>query len=389
MKNNKIGIVTFHRSHNCGSILQAYATQEVCRKYDLVPEFIDFFTLGQKNIYSVFSPIKYGTLKKITKSILINAVSAVIYKRLKRNWTSYDSYIQKYLVVSKNKYSEAGDIIETDLLYDMYLTGSDQVWNVTIDDYDEIYFLNFVHNHAKIAYAVSQGAKDINKFAVNPKEIARYIKDIDFVSVREENGQKWIKNLTSKNYPIVLDPTLLLSKEAYACIEEKHDLKNIRKGGFIFVYAAQLSREYFEIIEKYAKENNLKIVLWHNNVWLKRFGWLRGIICPKGQNPGKYLDLIKNAKFVCTSSFHGVAFSTIYRKNFVVLENDGMRAGDDDRMTGFLKRLKLSDRIVNPSTFKAKMNEKITYTEFEKQLEIEQANSFAFLDKAFGKNRRK
>ena len=186
----------------------------------------------------------------------------------------------------------------------------------------------------------------------------------------------------------MLDPTLLHSQSEYAGIEEPHGVSGIESGKYIFVYATPLSREFMKLIKKFAKRNDLDIVIWHNDIWLKRFGWLTGVKCPKGQNPGKYLDLIKNAKFVCTSSFHGVAFATIYRKNFVVLENEGMRAGQDDRMTGFLKRLNLFDRIVSLSKFDDKMNEPVEYADFEKELKIQQELSHNFLEVALNSERK-
>ncbi len=378
----KIGIVTFHRSHNCGSILQSYAMQEVLRKYGYDAEFLDFATDGQKNMYAVFSPLKFNSARHLLRSIYKNVRNTVTYTRASQNWISYDKYLAKNLNISRKPYSVNAELIENEMDYDKYLTGSDQVWNVTIDDYDKAYFLNFVHKHPKIAYAVSQGAKDIGRYADHPNEVADYIRDIDFVSSREENGQKWLKKLTGKSYPVVLDPTLLLERSDYESIEEPHGLSHAGGAGYIFVYAIPLTRDFMNLIRGYAKQKNLSVVLWHDDVWLRHAGWLKGIKSPKGKTPGKYLDLIKNANFVCTSSFHGVALSTIYRKDFVVLENDGMRAGDDDRMTGFLKRLKLSDRIVNEAAFDAKMNEAIDYTEFEVELKKNQKISHDFLDKA-------
>lgn len=384
----KIGIVTFHRSHNCGSIMQSYAMQEVLKKYGYQPEFIDFSTQGQKELYFVFRPFKFNTARNFARSVYKNGLGAILYDRAKKNWISYDKYLTKHLNVSARSYSDNSELVEAELGYDKYLTGSDQVWNVSIDDYDDAYFLNFVHKHPKIAYAVSQGAKDIRKYASDPQKIAEYIKDIDFVSTREENGQKWLEGLTGVKYPVVLDPTLLHSQSAYTSIEEPHGVPGIESDEYIFVYATPLSPEFMKLIKKYAKQNNLEIVIWHNDIWLKRLGWLTGVKCPKGQNPGKYLDLIKNAKFVCTSSFHGVAFSTIYRKNFVVLENEGMRAGQDDRMTGFLKRLNLFDRIVSLSKFDDKMNEPIEYADFEKELKIQQEFSHNFLEVALNSERK-
>lgn len=382
----KIGVVTFHRSHNCGSILQSYAMQTVLKEYGYESEFIDFATKGQKDLYAVFRPLNFSSPRKLAKSLYRNLLNTLLYKRAKGNWASYDEYLTSKLNISACSYDESVELVERNLSYDKYLTGSDQVWNVVIDDYDDVYFLNFVHNHPKIAYAVSQGAKDINIYAKNPRQIAEYIKQIDHVSLREENGQKWIKSLTGSEYPVVLDPTLLHAQSVYEEIEEPHDIVNAKDNEFIFVYATPLSWGFMKAIRRYAKSYKLEVIVWHSDIWLKRLGWLMGVKCPKSQNPGKYLDLIKRAKFVCTSSFHGVAFSTIYRKNFVVLENEGMRAGKDDRMTGFLKRLKLINRIVDLSQFDAKMNKPVEYSDFEKELKKQQLVSRDFLKNALGAN---
>jgi hypothetical protein len=380
---NKIGILTFHRSHNCGSILQAYAMQETLKQYDCDPTFIDLSTDGQSVVYAIFKRFEIGTPKTLLKSMYKNTLGTILYFRLKDNQISYKSYIQKHLKLSRDSYRTSSDITDSDgLLYDKYLTGSDQVWNITIADYDSAYFLDFVKRGVKIAYAVSQGAKDINKYAENPKKIARWIKDIDWVSTREDNGQKWLTNLTGAKYPIVLDPTLLHDQDIYASVLDTHKVPGIIPGQYIFIYATPLNRDYLSAIRKYAKENNLEIVMWHNDAWLRNFGWLKGIKCPKKQNPGKYLDLIKNAKIICTSSFHGVAFSTIYRKNFVVLKNDGMRADGDDRMTGFLKRLKLSDRIVDLNRLQEGMNRTINYTAYGAEIKKQQIISHKFLRQA-------
>ena len=200
----KIGIMTFHRSHNCGSILQSYAMQMTLKEYGYKPEFIDFATKGQKELYAVFRPLNFSSPRKFAKSMYKNLLNVLLYKRARDNWASYDKYLTRNLNVSVRSYDKNTDLIESELAYDKYLTGSDQVWNVVIDDYDDAYFLNFVHDHPKIAYAVSQGAKDLNEYARNPKQIAEYIRHIDHVSLREENGQVWVKNLTGNKYPVVL-----------------------------------------------------------------------------------------------------------------------------------------------------------------------------------------
>lgn len=368
--------MTFHRSYNCGSILQAYAMQEVLRgKYDLRPEFIDFSNRGQKEVYSVFSR------NKSTKSLLRNFVKVFLYNRLKNNNKSYEKYINKNLPLSKNKYSELSELKESELGYDLYLAGSDQVWNITIQDGDDAYFLPFVKNHPKIAYAVSQGARDIVKHTNNPVKYKEMISDFDYLSVREPNGQKWLKDGLCIDSEIVLDPTLLLGKTDYADIEESTS-KKLKDDGYIFVYATKLNKEFEKIIQNIAKKEGLKIVVWQPDTWLKVFGWSKGYILPSDQNPGKYLTLMKNAKYVFTASFHGVVFAAQYRKNFWVLKNDGMNIDRDDRIMSLLNNFKLTNRLLGCDEQSKDISETVDYEYFESKILINRKKSFDFLDRA-------
>lgn len=377
----KIGIMTFHRSHNCGSILQSYAMQETLKKYGNQPEFIDFATQGQKELYSVFRPLKYDSFRKFAKSIYKNLLGVILYKRAMQNWTSYDNYINSHLNLSKKSYNNNSELIESDMGYDKYLTGSDQVWNIVIDDYDDAYFLNFVHDHPKIAYAVSQGAKDIIKYTNNPSMYKDLISDFNYLSVREPNGQKWIKNSFNINSEVVLDPTLLLDKEDYINIEEPVD-ENLEKNSYIFVYATKMTKDFENIIKKTAKKEGLKIVVWQPDTWVKMLGWSKGYILPKKQNPGKYLTLMKNAKYVFTASFHGVIFAAQYRKNFWVLQNSGMDINKDDRILSLLNNFKLADRLLQSNEHDKNISDVVDYEYFESKILIDREKSFNFLDRA-------
>jgi hypothetical protein len=377
----KIGIITFHRSHNCGSILQSYAMQETLKKYGNQPEFIDFATKGQKELYSVFRPFKYNTPRNFIKSIYKNGLSVVLYRRAKQNWTSYDNYINNHLNVSKKSYNNNYELIEADMDYDKYLTGSDQVWNIVIDDYDDAYFLNFVHDHPKIAYAVSQGAKDIIKYTNNPSMYKDLISDFNYLSVREPNGQKWIKNSFNINSEVVLDPTLLLDKEDYINIEEPVD-ENLEKNSYIFVYATKMTKDFENIIKKTAKKEGLKIVVWQPDTWVKMLGWSKGYILPKKQNPGKYLTLMKNAKYVFTASFHGVIFAAQYRKNFWVLQNSGMDINKDDRILSLLNNFKLAKRLLQSNEQDKNISDVVDYEYFKSKILVDRKKSFNFLDRA-------
>lgn len=377
----KIGIVTFHRSHNCGSILQSYAMQEILRQCSYQPELIDFATRGQKELYSVFRPLKYGSFRKFARSMYKNLLGVILYKRAKQNWSSYDKYLIKHLNVSVKSYNDNSELIEAKLGYDKYLTGSDQVWNVTIDDYDDAYFLNFVHNHLKIAYAVSQGAKNIKQYTDDSAKYEAMISNFDYLSVREPNGRKWLKDDFSIDSEIVLDPTLLLDKINYSDIEEQTN-ERLEDNEYIFVYATEINKGFEDIIKNTARNEKLKIVIWQPDTWLKIFGWSKGYILPREQNPGKYLTLMKNAKYVFTASFHGVVFAVQYRKNFWVLKNAGMDIDKDDRILSLLYNFKLADRLLQSCEQSKNISKMVDYKYFESKILIDREKSLDFLKKA-------
>ena len=371
-----VGIISFHRSHNCGSIMQAYALQKVISgKYNAMPEFLDFSNSGQKEVYSILK-------SKITlKSQIKNIVALANYTRLSKNNRSYSKYIDTHLPLSKEKYTELKELSEASPAYDLYLAGSDQVWNITIQDSDDAYFLPFIRSHTKIAYAVSQGAKNIVEHTYDINKYKKMIGDFDYLSVREPNGQKWLKEGFGIDSQLVLDPTLLLDQKDYSEAEEPSE-ESLKKNQYIFVYATQISKDQELIIQRTAKEKGLKIVVWQPETWLKKFGWLKGYILPKSQNPGKYLTLMKNAKYVFTASYHGVIFATQYRKNFWVLQNNGMNLETDDRILSLLYRFGFKHRLLRGGKQDIDISLPIDYEEFESKLIKDRKKSFKFLDKA-------
>ena len=371
-----IGLITFHRSYNCGSILQAYAMQKVLKdKYKMLPEFIDFSNAGQQELYAVFD--KKMSLKSIVKNIL----KAPFYRTLANNNRSYENYINKYLPLSAKKYTTVEELQAQKLNYDLYLAGSDQVWNIAIQDSDDAYFLPFVKEHPKIAYAISQGAKNIVEHTDNPLRYKNMLSTFSYLSVREPNGHKWLKADFGIDSEIVLDPTLLLDKQDYLDIEEKSK-EDLKADQYIFVYATKIDKGFEKIIQKIAAEEGLKIVIWQPDTWIRKLGWSKGFILPKEQNPGKYLTLMKNAKYVFTASFHGVIFATQYRKNFWVLKNDGMNLDKDDRILSLLHNFKLDNRLLDSSEQDKHISTAVDYEYFDSKILYDRKRSFNFLAKA-------
>lgn len=364
----KTGIITFHNSYNCGSMLETYAMQETVRKFS-EPEIVNYSSDGQKELYSVFR--KNSSFKKI----VLNALSIPAAKKIARNNEKYREFQKKFFTTSK----EVDEKSLSDTEYNAVIAGSDQIWNVTIEDYNDAYFLNWVKQAKKIAYSPSFGAKNPAKYAKDIDKIKGFLSDFDALSIREKNGQKWLSELGFKA-PVLLDPTLLLKQKDY---EKLEDNSCTPKEKYIFFYSPGFDRKMCRFVKTVAKKYGYKVITWSTRAYFIKFVWQFGFKLPKYENPSVYLNLIKNAELVFTTSYHGTIFSTIYRKKFYCLKNGGMY-GDDDRVRTLLEQLDMMNRLIE---FNYDNNfdylKDVNYEKYEKSLKPLQEKSRDYLKKSF------
>lgn len=332
-----IGIITFHNSYNCGSMLESYAMQESVKKYcSKDVEIIDFSNQGQKELYSVW--FKNNSLKNILKNILI----IPNIKKIKNNNFQYEKFKRENFILSKKEYEITNELVDTN--YKIIISGSDQIWNITIPDADDAYFLPWVKNSKKVAYAPSFGSKNIMKYAkdIKKQKYIDYLLDFDALSIRENNGQKWIKEMIGKEVPVLIDPTLILERKEYEKIMAK-DINEKEK--YIFFYCPSFDSEICKFVQAIARKYKLKVITWSSKSYstklVKRFGFKLA----EYENPSSYLYYIKNAELVLTTSFHGTIFSTLFKKKFFTIKNGDMY-GDDDRVLTLLTQLKLLERLI-------------------------------------------
>lgn len=329
-----IGIITFHRSHNCGSMLQAYATQTILEKMGFKAEIINFSNEGQRQLYQ---PFQRGLNPK---TLVKNIIAAVHINEIRNNDAHYEDFINKFLNVGSGDFSLCADLDDSD--YDAVVAGSDQVWNVTIADSDDAYFLPWVTHARKIAYAVSFGARDISKYSSNPAKFADFIRDFDYLSTRENNGRIWIKELTGLDVPVVLDPTLLLEPDDLQKIEDD-SIDTPEK--FIFYYSPHYDRDINRLVKKISDKYGLPVIGFNAKAFYVKGMSSMGFKLPEYENPSVYLTLMRRATLVITTSFHGTIFSTLYGKDFWTIKNGGM-FGDDDRVLTLTGSLDLNDRLI-------------------------------------------
>ncbi|MDR0979389.1 MAG: polysaccharide pyruvyl transferase family protein [Lachnospiraceae bacterium] len=375
-----IGLITFHAAHNCGSIMQAFALQTKVKQLGYNCEIIDFSNKGQKELYEIFS--KRKTLKKYVRNLVLYPHK----RRLKLHFKNYEDFIRKNLILSSKKYEEYKELESEKFNYDTFVCGSDQIWNVTIKDYDDAYFLPFVKDKPKIAYAPSFGAKNIEKHVQDIDKYRKYLNDFNFLSVREQNGQKWINNITGKTVQVILDPTLLINREIYDKLERTSNIID----DYIFYYAPNYKKDIDKFVKEISKKYNLKVIAWNTKDYILKGLKYKGFELAKEQDPGIYLNLIKNAKIVITTSFHGTIFSSIYRKNFWTIKNGNMYS-DDDRVITLINQLGLTERLIEPK-FDDKWDyfQKVDYTKYNNNIDGLKKQSLEYLELALkGKNNEK
>lgn len=362
----KIGIITFHNSYNCGSMLESYAILKYLLKKNLNVEIINFSNDGQKNLYSVLE--KNINIRKVIKNILVYPHK----KQIENNNKKYEEFKNKNFILSK-EYSSSSEIKD---VYDVVVAGSDQIWNITIPDADEAYFLNWVIKAKKVAYAPSFGARSIPNYTNTPEKYYNYLKKFDALSIREKNGKKWIKEYINKEVPLLVDPTLLLSESDYEQLLDK-SIKYPEK--YIFFYSPDFNSQICKLVKKISKKYKMPVITWSAKKYYIRFANRFGFSLAEYENPSAYLTLIKNASLIITTSFHGTIFSSIYKKNFFVIKN-GEMFGDDDRVKTLIEQLGLEETLIS-ANFDDKFNymKKTNYDKYNVELPLLQKKAYKYI----------
>lgn len=368
-----IGIITFHASLNCGSMLQAYALQSILQnKYNQNVEIINYSNIGQRNYYAQWD---FFPRPKILKN---NFKALGCKKEIKKMKDDYSEFSSKYFNITTKliKHRKALDKIENK--FDIVIAGGDQVWNVKCRDADKAYFLSFVKNAKKVAYSPSLGARNINKYALNPQKYAELLKKFDYLSVRENNGQKWLKELTGLDVPIVADPTLLYTGEEWKKLIPVEQVEQ----EYIFYYAFSYSdRENIENLKKVSQKYNMPVYIIDGKSWAINKLENDGIKLWKKEGPLGFISMMVNAKIVLVQSFHGIVFSALFHKTFWSLRKNKIINTDDDRAKVILNQLQLNDRAITYDELSnLNLMKCIDYTIPDKQIETMRKNAFKYIE---------
>lgn len=343
----KIAIITII-TRNYGNRLQNYALQQAIQKLGGDVKTIPLVD-GQPKTNKLFL-----AFKSLYSLVRYNSVS-------KWEWFDRNIYWEKKAI--KNNETELNS------KYDLFIVGSDQVWNPLFEINSDRELLTFTTNNKKLAYAASIGLSDfpseyIEHYASEWGKFAR-------ISVREPEAEQIIYNATGRKSQVVLDPTMLLTRDEWNAITSNHQ-KELKHSKYCVKYfLGKVEKEYEKFIEEYALKNDLKIIdiLDQNGQTKNEIG------------PSEFVHLLAGSEVVFTDSFHGTVFSILYHRAFIVFERTRQSGYGkmSSRVDNLLDIFSLTQQKVNKVSDLDKINFNYDKERVEYILNLKRNESIKFL----------
>lgn len=315
----RCAILTFHTAHNYGAVLQAYALKHYMESLGYNADFVNFAPSEVNNIYSI-NPFKRPCgLKRIVKRVICLPKRIVQYAK-------FNSFI-RYELSSGTSCDDQDKYLESSNAADVLICGSDQIWNDNLTGKIGNYYFSGVKEKKKIAYAASFGSRILDDF--QRECIKKFLPDFCAVSLREEDGRQTIQELTGIHVNTVMDPVFLIDIATWNALAEKSTLSI--KEPYILFYSLKDNELLVQRTEELAKKTNCKLIVVHP------IGAKQKIKGHQIYNVGPYefLRLIRDARYVCTNSFHATAFSILFRKNYLHVRDDSK----ETRVESLLNRI--------------------------------------------------
>lgn len=361
----RITIITLHRVYNFGSVLQAYATQRIFEKPGHDVEIIDYIT-PQRTKRRILLGSPSNVMNKSFKNIIyrIAKIGSIILKE-----RTFGAFVRNNLNLTR-KYISAEDLVKDPPSADIYVTGSDQVWNSDYNEgVDRGFFLDFLPEECcRVAFVASFGKTqlDAEEIALTTKYLRRY----NAISVREESALKIVSDLGIEDAVWLIDPTLQIPKEEWLTIASP---RLIKKKYLILMLLYNEDNHATEYARKIADEKGLILV---KISWEKKRPPLIDKLMTH-RSPADFLSLFYYADFVVTNSFHGLAFSINFEKPFIIVPRNEYNS----RIESLLKLTGLENRLVSNREQLDVANQQIDYMPIRDTLYFERQKALEFINK--------
>lgn len=355
-----------HRVMNYGSVLQAYATQFIIEKLGCDCKIIDYDYPNMFQYKRGTIPYEITWRGRIAKFFWLKAR----WRRMNR----FSIFIRKRLKTTKyfpNKEKLRGYNFD----FDVYVTGSDQVWNTMHTKGDTTFLLDFVKDKKRISYASSFASGRIESKYI--EIFKKYLSKYEAISVREDEGRRLVQKIINKDVPIVLDPTLLLEgKDWYGLMSNSH--LNVEGKKYILVYELHYAFDPYpvitDIVESLRNETGYEVFSIGE---FKEYKYVHTEFNELG--PEDFLKLFACASVVVTSSFHGTAFAVNFSKRLYSITD----SQNDNRQMSLLNTLGLSNCIIDLSEYHNNIDYTLQETNHaQDNLASERKKSISYLSRA-------
>ncbi len=380
-----LGLCIRYFNHNYGGMLQGYATIKLLERRNIDYDLIRYEK--KKNLKFIINsvPRLFNPILRYEKKLMISKkINSKLHVKFSENEhirrQQFYAFEKQFFKPKERKYVGYDELKSAVKQYDAFITGSDQIWSPSGLE-SNFYNLMFVPNDIrKISLASSFGVNYIPKNQIN--RTREYLNRIPFISMRENQGARIVKDLTGRQVPVVVDPVCMLSAEEWG---EFASTRQFCEEKYLFAYLMGDNSEYRKAVTLYAKKNNLKIVtIRHINQYVKEdedFGdyWFYDV------GPCDFLNLIKNAEAVCTDSYHGSVFALILHKELAIFSrySDSEKFSKNSRIDSLVDNFDIKNRRFSKNnTLDMILSEPICFEHTDKVLERERKKFDDYLDNA-------
>ena len=374
----RIAIITFSCAFNYGAMLQTYGLYQFLKRkgydvfiIDYIPERYNIDAYNYVDI--AIKKSRYWRYIPFSKFVWQKTRLA----QMKKNRDVFRKFLEDNVTLT-HKFYTLDDLKEDTPKADVYITGSDQVWNPDFlwnEKIDKPYYLAFLSdNEKKISYAASFGKNELDTVELNAAK--EYLLEYEHISVREKAGVNIISKMGLKAVEVA-DPTILAGKEIFSEIEKDNFVN--KKAQYMLLFQITFNKELYKICSYIAKKNRLRLIVLIPDIAQKyRVLCKNKIILPSVE---EWIGYFKNATYIVTDSFHGTVFSIMFERQF----SSYVKKEYNGRIYNILDKTNLKERVlsdVNKDKLEENFNSKIDYNFVNMKMKKFRDDSCNWLNKA-------
>lgn len=370
----KASVITLHTVDNYGSVMQTYATQQILKKCGYDVEFVDYWRRDNLPKSRAERMLEGSTLQKLKPLWGINnftrgATIAILKMMLENRKSPMWRFLEEKVQLTKVRYCSYEELEANPPIADVYITGSDQVWNsIWNQGIDRSYFLDFAPAaKPRIAFSASIGREQLD--AEEIPETRSLLEKYSAISVREQSAVELLASMDIKS-TLVLDPTLMLEANEWRKLAAKHRTEK----PYLLIYQLNPNPQMDQYAEQLAQKKEWDVI----RIGFGRSDRRKGGKCVMLPSVEKFLGLFCDAACVLTDSFHATAFSLNLGTDFISV----LPGRFGTRIESITKLTRTENRILTSYDDLTVVDRSIDEKNVQNILTVERKKGFDFLKKA-------